>query len=199
MNKILIFSGKGGAMKTGLCRELAVAGCLQNRRVAIVDLDAQKGLTQWYGRRAAKTPSLIDIGPDGGKLRDDPAFDELIIDLPPGVPTYVAKLIATCDAVLVPCRPSPDDLSAAAGVVGLLAKHPRWAFVLTQTLPRSRLSDGALRQLAALGRVAPVTLGLRQEFPIAAIDGRAAVEFPETKSAVEVMQLRAYVDSLLES
>jgi cellulose biosynthesis protein BcsQ len=53
MNKILIFSGKGGAMKTGLCRELAVAGCLQNRRVAIVDLDAQKGLTQWYGRRAA--------------------------------------------------------------------------------------------------------------------------------------------------
>jgi hypothetical protein len=39
-------------------------------------------------------------------------------------------------------------------------------------------TDGALRQLAALGRVAPVTLGLRQEFPIAAIDGLAAVEFP---------------------
>ena len=113
------------------------------------------------------------------------------------MPTYVATLIAQADAVLVPCRPSPDDLSAAVGVDGALANHPQWAFVLTQTLHRSRLTDGAIRQLAALGRVAPISLGLRQDYPIAAIDGLAAIEFPGTKSADEVTQLRAYVDNMI--
>jgi chromosome partitioning protein len=127
----------------------------------------------------------------------DVGIDELVIDLPPGVPSYVATLVTQADAVLVPCRPSPDDLSAAAGVVGILAKHTQWAFVLTQTLPRSRLTDGALRQLAALGRVAPISLGLRQDYPLAAINGMAAVEFPGTKSADEVTQLRKYVDKMI--
>jgi chromosome partitioning protein len=124
-------------------------------------------------------------------------IDELIIDLPPGVPSYVSTLISQADAVLVPCRPSPDDLAAAAGAVDALAKHPQWAFVLTQTLPRSRLTDGAIRQLATLGRVAPGSLGSRQDYPLAAIEGMAAVEFPSTKSADEVTQLRRYVDKMI--
>lgn len=69
--------------------------------------------------------------------------------------------------------------------------------MLTQTLHRSRLNDGALRQLAALGRVAPISLGARQDYPLAAIEGRAAVEFSGTKSALEVTQLRAYVGIMM--
>ena len=84
-------------------------------------------------------------------------------------------------------------------MVDVLAKHPRWAFVLMQTPPRSRLVDGSLRHLAGLGRVAPANLGGRQDFPAAAIEGRAAVEFPGTRSAEEVKQLRIYVDSLLRN
>jgi chromosome partitioning protein len=199
MRTILIFSGKGGAGKTTLTRELAVAATMAGRKVAVADLDPQAGLTGWYARRRAEAPAMVDIS--GGNY--DPArfsaagVDELIIDLPPGVPSYVASLVPKADVVLVPCRPSPDDLAAAAGVVDALAKHPTWAFVLTQTLPRSRLTDGALRQLAALGRVAPVSLGLRQDYPMAAIEGLAAIEFPSTKSAIEVSQLRSYVDTLL--
>jgi chromosome partitioning protein len=199
MRTILVFSGKGGASKTTVCRELAVAGSLEGRRVAMADLDGQAGLTQWFGRRAAETPIMVSL-PRNHDLAAIAAsgLDELWIDLPPGVPSYVAKLIAQSDVVLVPCRPSPDDLSAAAGAVAALAAHPRWAFVLTQTLPRSRLTDGALRQLAALGRVAPGSLGLRQEYPSAAISGMAAVEFDGTKSAAEVKELRSYIDTMLK-
>jgi chromosome partitioning protein len=198
MRTILVFSGKGGAGKTTVAREMAVAGSLAGRRVAIVDLDPQAGMTGWFGRRSAETPIMVSLAA-GYSLSpfENAGIDELIIDLPPGVPSYVSTLIPIADAVLVPCRPSPDDLSAAAGVVGELAKHPQWAFVLTQTLYRSRLTDGALRQLAALGRVAPVSLGMRQDYPLAAIDGLAAVEFPGTKSATEVTQLRAYVDTMI--
>jgi chromosome partitioning protein len=199
MRTILIFAGKGGCSKTTLCRELAVAAVMAGRQVAIVDLDPQAGLTSWYGRRAAETPVMVEYTP-GQDLRQlaETGADELIIDTPPGVPSYVAKLVAQADAVLVPCRPSPDDLSAASGAVEALARHPQWAFVLTQTLPRSRLTDGALRQLAALGKVAPVSLGSRQDYPLAAIEGRAAIETPG-KSAVEVSQLRSYVDKMIRT
>ena len=73
--------------------------------------------------------------------------------------------------MLVPCRPSPDDLAAAAGVVGALAKHPQWAFVLTQTLPRSRLTDGAIRQLATLGRVARAAWARARIIPLLRLRG----------------------------
>jgi chromosome partitioning protein len=198
MRTILVFSGKGGAGKTTVAREMAVAASLAGRKVAIADLDPQAGMTSWYARREADTPVMVSL-PSGHALESVAAtgIDELVIDLPPGVPAYVGRLISQADAVLVPCRPSPDDLSAAAGVVSSLEKHPHWAFVLTQTLHRSRLNDGALRQLAALGRVAPVSLGSRQDYPLAAIEGRAAIEFPSTKSAIEVTQLRAYVDTMI--
>jgi hypothetical protein len=51
--------------------------------------------------------------------------------------------------------------------------------------------------LAGLGRVAPVSLGFRQVYPAAAIEGKAALEFATTKSADEVKQLRSYVINLL--
>jgi chromosome partitioning protein len=198
MHTVLIFSGKGGSSKTTLTRELAVAASLAGRSVAIADLDPQAGLTGWFSRREAETPSLVKI-PTGYDLTPlaKAGIDELIIDLPPGVPPYVDKLIQQADVVLVPCRPSPDDLTAAASVVPKLARHPQWAFVMVQTLHRSRLSDGALRQLASLGRVAPVSLGSRQDYPLAAIEGAAAVEFASTKSADEVTQLRAYVNKMV--
>lgn len=197
MHTILVYAGKGGCGKTTIARELAVAYGLSGFSVAIADLDPQAGLTGWFGRREADTPVMVKVTPGQSLTRlAESGIDYLVIDMPPGVPSYVAKLITQADAVMVPCRPSPDDLLAAAGAVEALARHPRWAFVLTQTLPRSRLTDGALRQLAALGRVAPVSLGARQDYPLAAIEGRAAVETPG-KSAVEVEQLRSYLSKLI--
>ena len=130
---ILVFSGKGGVGKTTVARELAVAASQAGRSVAIADTDPQAGITGWYGRRAAETPIMVQI-PPGYDLAplDATRLDELIIDLPPGVPAYAGRLIAQAQAVLVPCRPSPDDLAAAAGVAETLAGHPQWAFVLTR-------------------------------------------------------------------
>jgi len=196
MDTILILSGKGGAGKTTIARELGVAGVLAGRKVALADLDPQVGLTGWYGRRAQATPLLVAIPNDLAELAAA-RIDELIIDLPPGLPSSVPALIAKANVVLVPVRASPDDLLAVPAVVEALAGHPRWAFVLTQTPPRSRLVDGTLRHLAALGRVAPIGFGFRQDYPAAAIEGKAAVEFAGTKSADEVKQLRTYVINLL--
>jgi len=77
-----------------------------------------------------------------------------------------------------------------------LARHSAWAFVLSQVPPRSRHLAGAARQLAALGRVAPVQMTFRADFPAAAIEGMAAVEYTG-KAAEETAALLAYVNELL--
>ena len=147
MDTILILSGKGGSGKTTMARELAVAGVLAGSNVALVDLDPQVGLTGWYGRRAQETPLLVAMPPNYDLTELAAAgIDELIIDLPPGLPPSVPPLIAKAGAVLVPVRASPDDLLAVPAVVEALAEHPRWAFVLTQTPPRSRLVEAVRRR-----------------------------------------------------
>ena len=69
--------------------------------------------------------------------------------------------------------------------------------MLSQVPPRSRLTDGAVRQLASLGRVAPVQITFRADFPAAAIEGKAAAEFTG-KAAAETVALFAYMQALME-
>jgi hypothetical protein len=72
-----------------------------------------------------------------------------------------------------------------------------WAFVLSQVPPRTLHLVGSLRQLAALGRVAPGHFSIRTDFPSAAITGNAAVE-TDGKAADEVRAIWGYVQSMLE-
>ena len=200
MRTILLHTPKGGSGKSTLARELAVAATMAGERAALVDLDPQGTTTGWYGRRVADMPLLLAApAMAGGDLTAAKAakLDTLVIDTPPGAPAFMPKLFAQASVVLVPVRPSPDDLLAAAPIAANLAGHLAWAFVLTQATPRSRLANGAVRQLAAIGRLAPVTIGFRADFPTAGIDGMAAVEFAGTKAADEIAQLRNYVDTLM--
>lgn len=199
MLTILMHTPKGGSGKSTLSRELAVASFVAGKKTALIDLDPQGTTTGWYGRRKGAEPTLIApeavAGEDLSRVRAS-GIDVLVIDTPPGAPSFMPRLFAQADVVLVPVRPSPDDLLAAAPIAANLAEHPRWAFVLTQATPRSRLAYGAVRQLAAIGRVAPVTIGFRADFPAAAIDGHAGVEYANTKAAEEITELRKYVDML---
>lgn len=199
MRVILLHTPKGGSGKSTLARELAVAMMLSGRKTALVDLDPQGTTTGWYGRRDAPEPVLIEGKGGVPDLAGAEAagITVLVVDTPPATPAFLPALIPKASVVLVPVRPSPDDLLAAAPIATNLARHAAWAFVLAQAPTRSRLTMGAVRQLAALGRLAPVTIGFRADFPAAAIEGRAAIEYSGTKAAEEVTQLRAYVDSLI--
>lgn len=201
MRILILHTPKGGSGKSTLARELAVASATAGVRTAMVDLDPQGTTTGWYGRREAEEPVLVassGAGPDIEALKIA-GIQLLVIDTPPGAPSFMPALFATADAVLVPVRPSPDDLLAAAPIAASLVGHRAWAFVMTQAPSRSRLADGAVRQLAALGRLSPVTIGFRADFPTAAIEGKAAVEFSGTKAAAEIGQLRKYVDALMDA
>lgn len=197
MKTLVLHTPKGGSGKSTLAREIAVAAAAAGIPTALADLDPQGTTTGWYKRRAAKTPALVRLQPDEDTQRIAAAGAELlVIDTPPGQPTYIPRLLDRADAVLVPVRPTPDDLLGAAPIAKSLAKHPSWAFVISQAPPRSRLLTSAVRQLASLGRVAPVQIVFRADFPAAAIEGKAASEFTG-KAAEETLALYAYANTLM--
>lgn len=197
MQTLVLHTPKGGSGKSTLAREIAVASATAGIQTALADLDPQGTTTGWYKRRQAKAPALVTLGGSGQFDHVAEAGAELlVIDTPPGQPSYLMALLASATAVLVPVRPTPDDLLAAAPIAKSLSRHPAWAFVLSQVPPRTRLLTSAVRQLAALGRVAPVHITFRADFPAAAIDGQAASEYTG-KAADETAALYAYVNNLL--
>lgn len=196
MQILILHTPKGGSGKSTLAREMAVAAS-STMRVALADLDPQGTTSGWYQRRDAKTPALVTLDPAKPVHHlADAGVELLVIDTPPGQSAYLGAMLAGADVVLVPVRPTPDDLLAAAPIAASLAQTRAWAFVLLQVPPRTRLLAGALRQLAALGRVAPVQLTFRADYPAAAITGQAASEF-SGKAANESAALWAYVQTIL--
>ena len=198
---IVLHTPKGGSGKSTMARELAVSSALAGVRTALTDLDPQATTSGWYRRRESRQPALVDLGaaPYTAQLKQlaEAGVVRLMVDTPPAAPSFLPALLTKADLVLVPVRPTPDDLLAAAPIARGLAKHPLWAFVLSQVPPRTRLLASAVRQLASIGRVAPVQLSFRADFPAAAIDGTAAAELTG-KAAEEAAELHAYVKTLLE-
>ena len=144
MKTIVIAAQKGGAGKTTLARNLAVAASQDGRAVLCLDLDPQGSLRAWWEGRDADGPSMLDRDPAPDVLRAtlnaaQAQFDLCIIDTPPAAPEWLAEALGAADLVLIPVRPSPDDLRAVGATIAAVnAARVPFAFALSQTpAPRS--------------------------------------------------------------
>lgn len=204
MRTIMVAKQKGGVGATTLARELGVAAAAAGKRVVFVDLDPQGTLRGWWNRRTEGSlgepnPALATPEPAGmaaalGQLQAT-GCDICIIDTPPSVHAFLGSVMRLVDIVLLPTRPTTDDLDALPAVLDLVEEAGRpFAFVVTQApAGRSRLFEDALPVLAQRGRVAP-PLRIRADFPVAAATGRAATELAANgKAAEEVLALWRFV------
>jgi chromosome partitioning protein len=195
MNIIVVTSQKGGAGKTTLVRSLAVAAQQAYGPTAMLDTDPQGSLTSWWNRRTQETPLLVKTGPSGFAKLEAAGIQYLFVDTAPSVHPEVATLLEHATLAVVPVRPSPDDLDAVGGTLGLIeaAKVP-FVFVLTQAKPRTRLQMQAVLALAKHGKLAPTIIHDRTDFPTAAITGRTVTELEQQgPSADEVRDVLQYV------
>ena len=140
---IAVISQKGGAGKSTIARLLAVEGATRAQRVKIADLDLMQGTaTNWNMRRqrAGRTPE-IDVQTFGAvdqATRDRDSFDLVVIDGAPHASTQTAQAAKLADLVVIPTKPTLDDLTAAMGLARELiakgaAKPLHVLFVLNQT------------------------------------------------------------------
>jgi len=200
MKILLTSSQKGGSGKTTLCRALAVAAEAKGiTPVCLVDTDPQGSLTSWWNRRGKEAPMLASVPADKpgaalAALRDH-GVKLAIIDTPPSAHAFLEQLLEHADLVLIPARPSPDDIDAIGATLDLVERAGKpFAFVISQAKPRSRLAADALPLLAQHGKVAPVIIHDRSEHPTASIAGLTVTETdPNGKAAAEVGELLAYV------
>jgi chromosome partitioning protein len=201
---VAVASQKGGSGKTTLCGHLAVeAERAGAGPVALIDTDPQGSLSHWWNARAARTPQFAKVG----AFELESALAHLartgtrlaIIDTPPAISASIAQVIAHCDMVIVPTRPSPHDLRAVGATVDMAERSEKpLIFVVNGATQRARITGEAAVALSQHGMVAPVTIHHRVDFAASMVDGRTVGEaVPKSVSSKEISELWLYIQDRL--
>lgn len=168
---VVISASKGGVGKTSVARALAVAAAHAGLQVAMVDLDPQKSLRDWWSERPDAAPQIAmfeDVGLGNVQAfldvaREQP-LDIIIVDTPPGVeaaPEQMEAVLKAADLVLVPSQHGPPDVMAATrwlehlNVLGV----SRFAAVLNRIQHNVKTNTNTARlKLNAAGPLVPVEI-----------------------------------------
>ena len=204
MYVLVLASQKGGAGKTTLSRHLAVqAERTAEGPVVLIDADPQGGLAGWWNRRQADTPvffaSSLDDLPGHIEQARQAGFKLVVIDTPPQATALIRSVVRLADLVLIPTRPSPDDLDAVGRTIDIVddAGKPM-VFVINGATKNARITAQAAIALSQSGTVATPMIHHSVSFPSSGIDGRTVGELePGSNSAREIKELWTYVSTRL--
>ena len=202
---IAIAQQKGGAGKTTLAAQLAVAWAREGARVALLDIDPQGSLSAWVERRHAR----LGGGPLGFDFAALPGWratqwveeqmrgaDLVLVDGPPHAETEARIAVRAAGLVLVPMQPSALDRWATEATLKMARAERRGALVvLNRVPPRSGLAERIAGELAEAGQaVAQSRVGNRVALVYAMEAGEGVVESAGASlAAAEIRALAAEV------
>ncbi|WP_044563778.1 ParA family partition ATPase [Azospirillum sp. B4] len=182
---VTIAQQKGGAGKTTLAIQLAVAWSLAGLRVAVVDIDPQGSLTAWFGLReqTLDDPGLTHMQINGWRTQKEVErlareHDVVVVDSPPHAETEARIAVRVANLVVVPVQPSPMDLWATRPTLEMAKAEKRPVLVaLNRVPPRAKLADRLTEAVAGLGvPMADAVIGNRVGFAGAMMDGLSLQE-----------------------
>lgn len=138
MRRIGIYNEKGGSGKTTLAVHLALAW-----PAPLLDLDEQQTASLWLRNRQTPAPILSEMPAPGTRA---------IIDFAPGKDLARARLLEQVDLVLIPVRPTFNDLATLGNTVRLVkAAGKPAAFVVTMLNLRTSEARDVTQALAPHG------------------------------------------------
>lgn len=195
---LTIAQQKGGAGKTTLVAQLAVAWQATGLGVAVMDIDPQGSLAKWCelrGNGGIDGPHLSQVGGwrvpnELDRLKND--FDLVLVDCPPHADTEAKIAVRAADFVVVPVQPSSMDVWATGQILTLAMAEGVPALVVLNRVPaRARVVEAARGMLAEQDMpVAGSTIGNRVAFASSMMEGRAVVESdPRSPAATEIRAL----------
>lgn len=200
MRVIVVASQKGGSGKTTLSGHLAVQAQRTGAGpVALIDTDPQGSLSEWWNEREAEAPAFaraaLESLEDNLECLREAGIHLAVIDTPPAITQAIRRVVSVATLVVVPIRPSPHDLRAAAATVDLVETLDRpFVFVVNGAAARARITAEAAVALSQHGTVAPVTVHHRTDFASSMIGGRTVGEAePGSRSADEIARLWEYL------
>lgn len=197
---VSVVQQKGGAGKTTVAAQLAVALSSMRKRTALLDLDPQASLTEWFEARkhwSNKPSKYLTIEPASDNLAwslDDlrRSADIVLIDGPSHADSDTRIAIRVADLVIIPCQPRPLDVWATKRILRIVGASRRQAMLVLNRVPaRSRMAARICKQMTAENwPVAKHFLGDRQAFAATAEIGHGVVEVdPDCRASREVTQL----------
>jgi len=201
---------KGGSGKTTIAAHLAVAFMLGGKSVAILDVDPQGSLGEWFEAREEKfgeddagltfrTASGWGARREARSLARD--HDVVVLDTPPKSDLESRPAIEIADLVVIPVQPTPVDVWATEPTLELIAKeNAEGILVINRAVKRATLTGEMCDAIDALGpRVARNGLGSRVAFAASMGEGRTVSEAaPSSPAAKEVDALAAEIQKILK-
>ena len=155
---ITVAQQKGGAGKTTLVVNLAVALSARGKSVALLDTDPQGSLGRWFMMRHQagdpgmefSTASAWGVSYECDKLRG--ACDYVFVDTPPKIDSDLKPALRESDLVMVPVSASQVDVWATEGVLDLAGREGSDVMVvLNRAKAGTRVADNVDAALKELG------------------------------------------------
>jgi len=193
--RVVLSSPKGGSGKTGTCRNLAVAAALESLKVATVDFDPQKTLTNWWQKRPGEAAdiehfaaNIVDVD---AVLEGVTDFDIVFFDTAPSVEDHLdemKKLLVPADLVIVPTKQSEDDLDSVLPWMTVLRRfQPNSCFLLNAVKPKTKIFQLARNRIVKTGHpVCPIEIPDYIDFEEAARIGISVLELRQAKGQEQV-------------
>jgi chromosome partitioning protein len=224
MRTLTLVTQKGGTGKTTLATSLAVAAMEAGETVALFDLDPQRSLVGWGGKREkakarAEKAENADLAArlDAPHVQQFPmnrvaempalirglkGFSLIILDTPGADTTATHLAMEAATLCLVPMRPTRIEADAVMPTVQALlrGKNP-FAFILNQcsTIPNNNRAAEMAAGLRSLGVLAEPLICQRADYQDAYAVGQGVTEYaPKSKAAEEMRALWLSVDELAQ-
>ena len=169
MFTIAVVNQKGGSGKSTLAQCLAVAAYLDDKGVAILDIDPQGSAYKWAQRRKEKDPNPVvkSVTPanheDEWQSMKNAYADLVIFDTPARLSDHTIGPIELADLVIIPTKTTMKDLERVKATYDLIQKtsdKARTFIVINQTRPQAGRLDEPMKYLTTRGfAVCPYSLG----------------------------------------
>ncbi len=193
MRVITIANRKGGSGKSTCISNFIVEAASRGIKTAVIDMDPQKTLTNWWNRRADALECVDMISPPpaqklqyGLQTLEKAGYECCFIDTPGYEDQNAIFSIKSADVLVVPLRPMGVDLAAGSRTIAFAQKEQKKiVFVLSQVLPKTNFKDlfPIASALSKWGTVAPAVIYSDNDYGVALETGRSIFDFDKNKGA----------------
>jgi chromosome partitioning protein len=206
MKIVTIATQKGGAGKTTLATNLAVASSVAGFLTLIIDADFQQTALDWFNKRDNQENPLVisatsqTILENLLKLAEKKGIERVFIDTQGADANLVNFAIRAADFCLLPCSSGGFDIGAQRTTAAtVLRLNKPAAFVITKSSTRGQEAQETKTILQGLGiQIADCRTTLLKIYKDAALFNSSVIELePKGKAATEIKQLFEWLEKKL--